>query len=84
MMMTSGDYYLLMKPGTIIAIEKIMDFRRETKVPVCFTLDAGPNVHLLYPEDDKNTVASFINDELKGSVKKIIFDKMGNGPQKIK
>jgi diphosphomevalonate decarboxylase len=84
MMMTSGDYYLLMKPGTIIAIEKIMDFRRETKVPVCFTLDAGPNVHLLYPEDDKNTVASFINGELKGSVKKIIFDKMGNGPQKIK
>ena len=84
MMMTSGDYYLLMKPDTIIAIEKIMDFRRETKVPVCFTLDAGPNVHLLYPEDDKNTVASFINGELKGSVKKIIFDKMGNGPQKIK
>jgi diphosphomevalonate decarboxylase len=47
-------------------------------------LDAGPNVHLLYPENDKNTVTSFINDELKDSVKKIIFDKMGNGPQKIK
>jgi diphosphomevalonate decarboxylase len=67
-----------------MAIEKVMDFRRETKIPVCFTLDAGPNVHLLYPENDIDTVASFINDELKGSVKKIIFDKMGNGPQKIK
>lgn len=84
MMMTSEDYYLLMKPGTLMAIEKIMDFRRETKIPVCFTLDAGPNVHLLYPENYKNTVASFINDELKDNVKKIIFDKMGNGPQKIK
>jgi diphosphomevalonate decarboxylase len=84
MMMTSEDYYLLLKPGTLMAIEKVMDFRRETKIPVCFTLDAGPNVHLLYPENDIDTVASFINDELKGSVKKIIFDKMGNGPQKIK
>jgi diphosphomevalonate decarboxylase len=73
-----------MKPGNLIAIEKIMNFRRETKIPVCYTLDAVPNVQLLYPENDKNTVTSFINDELKDSVKKVIFDKMGNGPQKIK
>jgi diphosphomevalonate decarboxylase len=84
MMMTSGDYYLLMKPGTLMAIEKIMAFRKETKIPVCFTLDAGPNVHLLYSQNDRNKVASFINDELKDGAKKIIFDKMGNGPQKIK
>ncbi len=84
MMMTSENYYLLMKPGTLIAIEKIMNFRRETKIPICFTLDAGPNVHLLYPKTDKNKIDSFINNELQGSVKKIIFDEMGNGPQKIK
>jgi diphosphomevalonate decarboxylase len=26
-------------------------FRAATKIPVCFTLDAGANVHVLYPEN---------------------------------
>lgn len=84
MMMASDPYYLLMKPGTLLAIEKIMAFRNDTKIPLCFTLDAGPNVHLLYPKNEKSKVESFIMNDLKGSAKKIIFDKMGEGPQKIK
>src|SRR5690606_20445530 len=60
MMMTSENYYLLMKPGTIHAIEKIVDFRKRTGVPICFTLDAGPNVHVLYPEKYKNDVSGFL------------------------
>ncbi len=83
MMMTSENYYLLMKPGTIHAIEKIIDFRERTKVPVCFTLDAGPNVHVLYPEKYKVEVSDFLNYELKAGLKGIIFDKTGTGPVKI-
>ena len=83
MMMTSDNYYLLMKPGTIHAIEKITDFRNRTKVPVCFTLDAGPNVHVLYPKGYKNEVADFLNNELKAGLKGIIFDKTGTGPVKL-
>ena len=83
MMMTSTNYYLLMKPGTIHAIEKIIDFRERTKVPVCFTLDAGPNVHVLYPEKYKNDVSEFLNNELKPGLKGIIFDKTGMGPEKL-
>jgi diphosphomevalonate decarboxylase len=84
MMMTSSDYYLLMKPGTLIAIEKIMAFRKETKIPVCFTLDAGPNVHVLYPASEKNKVEVFLNNTFKNSVKQIIYDQMGEGPEKIR
>lgn len=83
MMMTSDSYYLLMKPGTIHAIEKITDFRKRTKIPVCFTLDAGPNVHVLYPEKFKNEVSDFLNNELKAGLKGIIFDKTGAGPVKL-
>ena len=83
MMMTSGNYYLLMKPGTIHAIEKIIDFRQRTKVPVCFTLDAGPNVHVLYPETYKEEVTDFLNNDLKAGLKGIIFDKTGMGPEKL-
>jgi diphosphomevalonate decarboxylase len=32
--------------------------------PVCFTLDAGANVHVLYPENDSAAVLQFIKDEL--------------------
>ena len=83
MMMTSANYYLLMKPGTIHAIEKIINFRQTTKVPVCFTLDAGPNVHVIYPEAFKMEVLDFLNNELKPDLKGIIFDKTGCGPEKL-
>ena len=83
MMMTSSDYYLLVKPGTITAIEKIMQWRLEHMVPVCFTLDAGPNVHVLYPDKYRETVEDFINTELKDTYKKVIFDHEGEGPQKL-
>lgn len=83
MMMTSVNYYLLMKPGTICAIEKIMNFRKETRIPVCFTLDAGPNVHILFPGKDEQAVGSFLRSELESNSKGIIFDRIGMGPEKL-
>ena len=38
-----------MKQGTLSTIEKVWEFRKDTKIPLSFTLDAGANVHLLYP-----------------------------------
>ncbi len=85
MMMTSNPYYILLKPNTLNIINKLFDFRNETKIPVCFTLDAGPNVHLLYPGEVHNQVKDFINAELSLflSDKGIIEDKVGKGPEKI-
>lgn len=64
MMMTSLPYFILMKPNTLEVIQRIWKFRQETQTPVCFTLDAGANVHVLYPDSYKNEVLQFIKDEL--------------------
>lgn len=64
MMMTSQPYFILMKPNTLQIIQKVLDFRQQTNLPVCFTLDAGANVHLLYPEFVKDEVKQFIESDL--------------------
>jgi diphosphomevalonate decarboxylase len=81
MMMTSMPYFILMKPNTLEIINAIWKFRNETKIPVCFTLDAGANVHVLYPENVAVTVLQFIKDELVGYCQngQYICDEIGNG-----
>jgi len=81
MMMTSMPYFILMKPNTLEIINKIWKFRNETQTPVCFTLDAGANVHVLYPESTKEKVLQFIKNELVGYCQngQYICDEIGNG-----
>jgi diphosphomevalonate decarboxylase len=81
MMMTSMPYFILMKPNTLEIINKIWKFRNETQILVCFTLDAGANVHVLYPENVKENVLQFIQDELVGYCQngQYICDQIGNG-----
>lgn len=86
MMMTSMPYFILMKPNTLAIINKIWSFRKETKIPVCFTLDAGANVHVLYPENVKSEVLQFIKNELVGYCQneQYICDQIGNGAIQLK
>ena len=78
MMMTSDPYYLLMRPNTIAAIEKIWYFRASTQKPLCFTLDAGANIHLLYPKAYKADIIPFIEKELKPLCQdqEVIYDEV--------
>ncbi len=39
------------QPTTITLLHAIRSWRQDEGVPVCFTLDAGPNVHVLCPGD---------------------------------
>ncbi|XOD68639.1 MAG: diphosphomevalonate/mevalonate 3,5-bisphosphate decarboxylase family protein [Flavobacteriales bacterium AspAUS03] len=64
MMMCSRPYFILMKPDTLQVIEKVWDFRIRTGKPLYFTLDAGANVHLLYPTKEKEMIHPFIHEEL--------------------
>ena len=64
MMMTSNPYFILIKPKTLNIINEIRDFRRKFNIPICFTLDAGANVHLLYPKTHKSDVLKFIKKNL--------------------
>jgi diphosphomevalonate decarboxylase len=86
LMMSSDPSYTLLKPNTLTAIDRIKSFREKTKIPLCFTLDAGPNIHLLYPKADENVVQNFIKQDLVELLEdgKYIQDGMGNGPKRIK
>ena len=83
LMMSSDPGYVLMKQETIEIIDLIRDFRKKLQIPVAFTLDAGPNVHLLYPLISREKVLNFINEELLHFCdnRQWIDDAMGKGPQ---
>ena len=65
MMMVSDPAFILMQTGTLETIHKVWNFRRETGLPLFFTLDAGANVHLLFPNDGRQErIKAFIETEL--------------------
>lgn len=85
MMMTSDPYFILMKPNTLKIINKIWEFRKETNLNLCFTLDAGANVHLLYPENEKVAINSFVVSELIQYCQNnhYICDRIGFGAKQV-
>ncbi|WBX73358.1 diphosphomevalonate decarboxylase [Tenacibaculum pacificus] len=64
MMLTSNPYFILMKPNTLEVINKIWEYREQNNSNICFTLDAGANVHVLYPTSEKTQVELFIKNVL--------------------
>jgi len=84
-MMTSDSGFMLMYPDTVRIIGRIQEIRKETGLDICFTLDAGPNVHLLYFEDQIEQVNKLIvEDLLKNNEQNMrIDDFYGKGPIKI-
>ena len=85
LMMCSDPSYILLKANTLACIEEIRNFRNETKLPLYFTLDAGPNLHLLYPEVEAQKIGSFIQNVLMPYAEngRIITDKAGPGPVQL-
>jgi len=85
MMMTSLPYFILMKPNTLEIINKIWQYRQKTGVPVCFTLDAGANVHVLYPQQYASEVLEFIKAELLVYCQnnQYICDQIGKGAENL-
>ena len=84
LMMTSNPNFILFKPNTINIINLVVKFREETGTKVCFTLDAGANVHLLYPKNSFEKVQEFIKKSLTQFCHdgEYINDQIGLGPQK--
>ena len=80
LMMTSTPSYILLKPDSLLLIEKIRAFRTEKNIPVCFTIDAGPNIHLLYPALYKKEVQAWCETLIPGM--KIIHDEAGGYPER--
>lgn len=74
-----------MKPNTLEIINKIWLFRKNTGLPISFTLDAGANVHVLYPEKDSEQILEFIKNELVAYCQNghYICDKIGFGAKQL-
>jgi diphosphomevalonate decarboxylase len=85
MMMTSTPSFLLLKPNSLELILRIRRFREKAKIPVSFTIDAGPNIHLLYFKKDELDVKAFIERDLQAFCEngKWIDDRIGKGPERI-
>ena len=85
MMMTSEPYFILMHPNTLAVIHKVWEYRKANTSALCFTLDAGANVHLLYPKAEKEKVNDFIARELSVFCQsgQYILDEVGSGVKKV-
>lgn len=85
MMMASSPGFILYGANTLAIIQEIVKFRKQSSAKVCFTLDAGPNVHLLYPEKESEKVKQFISESLLSYCENetVIEDLMGAGPKRV-
>ena len=64
-MMSSQEPYILMNSRSLLVIDAIEKMRRKTGVKCCFTLDAGPNIHLLCPKSEHHSIKKFVESEVK-------------------
>lgn len=85
LMMSSDPGFILLEPGTVEVINKIRNFREQKGCHLCFTLDAGPNIHLLYPAAERDIVLDFIKSELVPYCENQywIDDRVGKGPKRM-
>jgi diphosphomevalonate decarboxylase len=84
LIMSSASGTILMRPGTHSVIERVTEARK-TGLPLFFTLDAGANVHLLYPADAATETENFIREELVPFCEegRVIYDSCGTGPARL-
>jgi len=56
-MMTSSPPLLYWQPATLAVMRAVVDWRQDG-LPVCYTIDAGPNVHVLCPSQHSAQVTA--------------------------
>lgn len=85
MFLTSNQPYVLIKPESLHIINKLNKFRQDSGLEFSFTLDAGPNIHLLYPGVIRDKMIPFIKSELTPFCENGMWidDIMGKGPELI-
>jgi len=84
LMFNSEPSFILIKPETLEIINRIR-YLRKKKLPIGFTLDAGPNIHLLYPKSIYKEVKKIITKKFSAfcEQKRWIDDCIGTGPKKL-
>ncbi len=78
MSQTPGCFYMTKKSQEIMAWVR-QDLRQKNNLPAYFTLDAGPNVHVLCLEQDQKTILEKLRIKFP-ELKLVIADHKGEGP----
>ena len=80
-MMTSRPRLLYWQPGTLALLQAVQRWREEDGLAVYFTIDAGPNVHLICEAE----IAPAIEERLAhiSQVEQIIVSRPGSAPQRM-
>lgn len=78
-MMTSAPSLLYWQPGTLEILHAVRRWRDEDGLPVYFTIDAGPNVHVICEAEHGPEVETRL--AALGSVERVIASRPGPGPQ---
>lgn len=86
LLMTSSTDGLLLNANTLHLIEEIKQFRTKTAANLFFTIDAGPNLHLVYFEDQRELVLPLIQKSLLPYCEdgQWIDDRIGSGPIQLR
>ncbi len=78
-MMTSEPSLLYWQPGTLEVLHAARAWREEEGVPVYFTIDAGPNVHLICEADAAAEVERRVS--ALPAVRRVLTSGPGAGPE---
>lgn len=83
LMLSSKPGFVLLNDASLKIMDRVRIYRQETGAQMAFTLDAGPNIHLLYPAEEKEQIQSFIDNELRGLCEngRTLNDFTGKGPE---
>jgi diphosphomevalonate decarboxylase len=78
-MMTSTPSLLYWQPATLAVMRSVQEWR-QSGLPVCYTIDAGPNVHVLCPA----SVSTQVVESLEGipGVESVLTSRPG-GPARL-
>ena len=78
-MMTSTPALHYWKPASLEVMNRVREWRMDG-IPVCYTVDAGPNIHVICPETEAHVVDKKLR-EIRG-VDNVLVARAG-GPAKI-
>ena len=78
-MMTSTPRLLYWEPSTLAVIQAVIEWRK-SGLPVCYTIDAGPNVHVICPQTQEMKISERLG-RIPG-VKEVLIAHTG-GPARV-
>ncbi len=85
LMLSSNPGYLLLNESSLRMIDELRAFRASSGTSITFTLDAGPNVHIIYPIHEKERVRSWLDQKIDPMFEnaRMIHDFTGKGPERL-